>query len=398
MKRRKRHQVKQAAGAQIEWLKHRTGYPSPEEREKIVQLRLELTRELLLAMAMGIKPDDRNIQALVGKYTAGEVERVTRTLSENLKFPSLVADDASSYREYRLRYARFGAGLKFFTAREMDELFETHKSTYKETNGETMFGEVDKLLLFGWRDWEDITPPAIPLRPDDFSAPTPGSYPAPVNELLEWGDELNMSHQFTDKTDYALWRKHIPALTRMALDPGLLNGWPTEKASWTPWHAIHALGELQAWESAPALAKLADLENDWLSDHLPHIWAEMGMEVEPSLWTILENKTASAKQRGLAAQGLQMMAEENEAIESKVVKGFEKLLGNTKVFDPKVNAYLIFFLREMDAIEDVWEAVKSAFDEKRVDLKVITPEDFEEYGYDDEMPDDEGFESEVEDK
>ncbi|NUQ84460.1 MAG: hypothetical protein HUU11_07085 [Anaerolineales bacterium] len=169
-----------------------------------------------------------------------------------------------------------------------------------------------------------------------------------------------------------------------------------EPASWAPWHAIHALGALQAWESAPALAELANLENDWLSDRLPHIWAGMGMEVEPSLWTILENQTASAKQRGLAAQGLRMMAEDNDILENKIAKGFVRLLENTKVFDPKVNAYLVHFLRERDEAEDVWEAIKSAFDEERVDLDVITLVDVEEYDYFDEFPDDEEFEDEVE--
>jgi hypothetical protein len=309
-----------------------------------------------------------------------------------MELPSLIADDAKSYREYRQRYARFGAGLKFYTQREMDELFDTHKSTFKESNGETMFGEVDKLLLFGWRDWEDITPPAIPSRPDDFNAPQPAVYSAPINELLEWGDDLHRSHKFTDEADFLNWRKYIPALTRMALDKGLLNGWVTDKASWAPWHAIHALGTLQAWESAPALASLADLENDWLSDHLPHIWADMGVEVEPSLWMILENSSGSEKQRGLAAQSLHMMTEENEAMENKVIKGFEKLLANTKNFNPTVNAYMIHFLNQMEAVEDIWETIELAFEEERVDLDVITPEDLEDdydhggfdYDFDDE--------------
>jgi len=129
----------------------------------------------------------------------------------------------------------------------------------------------------------------------------------------------------------------------MALDPDLLNGWVVDKSSWAPWHAIHVLGALQAWESAPALSKLADLENDWLSDHIPHIWADMGMEVEPSLWMILEDATRSEKQRGLAVQSLFMLTDDNEAMENKVIMGFERILKNTKTFDPTVNAYIIHF-------------------------------------------------------
>jgi hypothetical protein len=205
---------------------------------------------------------------------------------------------------------------------------------------------------------------------------------------------LKRSHEFADETEWEQWKKFIPALTRMALDPGLLNGWPSEASSWAPWHAIHALGELKAWESAPALAQLADLENDWLSDHLPHIWADMGLEVEPSLWMILENTSASAKQRGLAAQSLQMMAEDSEPIETKVITGFERILKNEKSFDPTVNAYILFYLKEMEAIDEVRETAQTAIEQNRVDEEIFTRENLDE-DFDDELDDD--FDFDIED-
>lgn len=387
MSRRKRPTARPAGDSRVEWLNHRTGYPSPEEREKIIQMRKEISIELIKLMVMGVQPDDRQILALARKYSAEEVERATRVFGKNLDMPSFIADDANSYREYRQRYARFGAGLKFYTARDIEELYETHIQASTEEGDTIKTAEIEKLLLFGWRDWEDITPPAIPLRPEDFAAPKPASYPAPVNEFLEWGDDLMRSYDFMDEVDYRGWRKHIPALTRMALDPGLVNGWPAEKASWAPWHAIHTLGNLQAWESAPALAGLADFENDWLSDHLPHIWMDMGMEVEPSLWAILENASASPKQRGLAAQSLSMLAEGNDTVGNKVAGGFERLLGNSKVFNPSVNAYLIHFLRDMEAVDEAWETIETAFDEDRVNLDIITLEDLEEEDLDDDFDD-----------
>jgi hypothetical protein len=395
MSKRRRHAQKQQNLTHIEWLEHRTGYPSPEEREQIIQLRQELSMELIKLAVMGVKPDDARIRALVKKYSAEEVERATRVFSQSMSMHSLVADDAFSYRDYRLRYARFGDGQKFYTAQEVDELYISKSDQlknillrdggYKQPEPED---DLNKLLLIGWNEWKDITPPAPPPQPADFHSPQPAHYPAPINELLEWGDNLNRSHAFVDDADFATWKKHIPALTRMALDPGLLHGWVADKASWAPWHAIHALGALQAWESAPALAELADLENDWLSDHLPHIWADMGIEVEPSLWMILENPSASAKQRGLAAQGLSMMAEDNDAMEDKVIDGFEKILKNTKKFDPTVNAYLIHFLRDMDVLEDLWETVEIAFEQDRVDTDIMTLEDLEGYDEDDDLDDD----------
>lgn len=398
MSRRRRNSIRLKEGFQdIEWLKHRTGYPSPEEREKIIQLRHELLIELVSLVTKGVQPDDARVHKLARKYSPEELERATRIMGELLDFPMPTAENARSYREYRQRYARFGAGLKFYTAKEIDELQAAYANTTTGLSDLNKPSEIDKLLLFGWRDWEDITPPAPPPRPADFHAPQPGSYPPPINELLEWGDELKRSHEFADEREFATWRRHIPALTRMALDPGLLNGWPAEKASWAPWHAIHMLGSLQAWESAPALAALADIENDWLSDHLPHIWADMGIKVEPSLWMILEESSASAKRRGLAAQALFHLAEDNYAMETKVISGFEKILKNTKTSDPTLNAYLIHFLKEMEAEEEIWDVIESAFEEGRVDTEIISREDFEEDDFDDDEFDEE-FDEEEEDE
>lgn len=388
MSRRKRHVEDKAESNQIEWLKHRQGYPSPAEREKIIRLRNQLQFEIMSLALVKASPEDSRYRELIRKYGKEEVLRAEKALREGLDMPSRVADDARSYRDYRLRYARFGAGLTFFTAKEVDELYESQARQFTEnlrgenanrTSGET---EVERLLLIDWRNWEDITPLAVPPRPADYNVAQPASYPMPVAELLEWGTKLDRSHEFADEKEYFQWKKFIPALTRMALDPGLLNGWPSDNASWAPWHAIHALGNLQAWESAAALAELADRENDWLSDHLPHTWADMGREVEPILWMIVEDRSASAKRRGLAAEGLYMMTDDEEVISNKVVKGFEKMLRQTKTFDPTVNAYIILFLRNMEAMEDVYPVINEAFEQNRVDLDVVSPDDLEEYDFD----------------
>lgn len=390
MSRRKRPAEKQSKDSQIEWLKHRTGYPSPEEREKILILREELSAQLIFSMVSGAKPDKAQTQSWIRKYGQEEVQHAILKLENTVgQQPAFIADDAKSYREYRHRYARFGEGLKFYTSKEIDELYKANLDSAKESNNVAALSELNRLLLFGWRDWEDLTPPAIPPRPDEFIAPHPASYSAPVNELLAWGADLDKSHDFVEEANFIQWRKYIPALTRMALDPGLLNGWPTEPGSWAPWHAIHMLGTLEAWESAPALAELADMENDWLSDHLPHIWAEMGREVEPSLWMILENAFATEKKRGLAAEALQMMAQDDEAINKKVVRGFEKMLKDTKTFNPTVNAYLIHFLNHMEVADEIQEMIQQAFVERRVDLDIITPEDLEEDDWDDVDDEDE---------
>jgi hypothetical protein len=322
---------------------------------------------------------------LMIKYGKDEVLRAEQAFREGMDMPSRVADDARSNRDYRLRYSRFGAGLPFLTVKQRDELYEKYAQRFRDkiensnTGGPTAADEAEKLLLMDWRSWEDITSPAVPPRPDDYSAPQPGSYPAPIAEMLEWGNDLQRHHDFADEQEYLRWKNFIPALTRMALDPGLLRGWPSDNPSWAPWHAIHALGNLQAWESAPALAELADLEDDWLSDHLPHIWTDMGREAEPILWMILDDRSASAKRRALAAEGLYRMTDDNEVLYNKVVKGFEKILRQQETFDPALNGYLILFLRSMEALDQVFPSITKAFDEGRVDPDLITPEDLEDF-------------------
>ena len=328
--------------------------------------------------------DDPRIRALVNKYGADEFRRAQEIFRDSFDQPSRIADDAKSNRDYRLRYSRFGAGLPYLTSDQRDESLSVYAEKFRseietaDTSRLAQAKERERLLLMDWRYWEDITPLAIPPHPEDFRAPQPGSYPAPIAELLQWGNTLDKHHEFADEQEHLHWKKFIPALTRLALDPGLLHGWPADPQSWAPWHAIHALGNLQAWESAAALAELADLEGDWLSDHLPHIWADMGAEAEPVLWMMLEDHSASSKRRGLAAEGLYKMTEDNEVLFKKVVRGFEKILRNQEKFDRTVNGHLIALLRSMDALEEVTPTIQEVFEHDRVDPDIITPEDLED--------------------
>lgn len=395
MSRRRRHPHKGTETNQIEWLRHRKGYPTAEEKEKILELRRKLFVEIMALALSRAEEDDPRLRRLINKYGKEEVLRAEQVFRESFDLPSLVADDARSNRDYRLRYSRFGAGLPFFTFQQREELMENYAEKFRaemedtDSNGLTEAKELERLLLMDWRNWEDITPPAVPPRPDNYDAPRPAAYLPPIAELLEWGNDLQKHHNFTDELEYLHWKNFIPALTRMALDPGLIHGWPAESASWAPWHAIHLLGNLESWESAPALAELADLEEDWLSDHLPHIWADMGQEAEPILWMLLDDRSASAKRRGLAAEGLYRMTEENEVLYNKVTKGFEKILQNETTFDPTLNGYLISFLRSMEAVDKVRPAINKAFDQSRVDLDLITPQDLEEEDFEfDDFEDD----------
>ena len=120
----------------------------------------------------------------------------------------------------------------------------------------------------------------------------------------------------------------------------------------------------------------------------------MGTEAIPSLWMILEDKKATTKARGLAAEALFNLAEEDDAMTLLVAKGFGKILQRETDFDPRVNAYLISFLQDLeDAVEEIENEIVDAFEAGRVDEDYIT---FEEIFGDDE--DEDEFDEEDEDE
>ena len=102
MSRRRQHQDKGSAANQIEWLRHRTGYPTPEEREKIIQLRRQLSVEVLSLAISSAEPDNPRLRALINKFGKEEVLRAEQAFRDGFDMPSLVADDARSNRDYRL--------------------------------------------------------------------------------------------------------------------------------------------------------------------------------------------------------------------------------------------------------------------------------------------------------
>jgi hypothetical protein len=187
MVKRKRHPNTQTeTHQQIEWFKHRTGYPTPEEREKIINLRQRLMMEIIKLAVLEVHPDDARYRNMIKKYGEDEVIRAERSFRESMDSSSRVADDASSYRDYRLRYSRYGEGLKFYTSKEVDDLYVSYGSQLKNLLNDDSTGyevepeeNISKLLLIGWQDWDDITPPAIPPRPIDFIARHPRPIPRP---------------------------------------------------------------------------------------------------------------------------------------------------------------------------------------------------------------------------
>jgi hypothetical protein len=244
--------------------------------------------------------------------------------------------------------------------------------------------EIYDLLLIQVDFWADITPPAVPPRSPGFHAPEPKSYSSSVRPLLVRGADLNDNYLAEQARRAERWVDTIPELRDMALDEGLLDGWPGEAASWAPYHALVMLGLLQAHEYAGDLLALLDRPNDWLSDRLPVTWARMGPQAEPPLWAYLDRAEGSADQRGAALAGLQIIAQRYAERRSEIIQRFIRHLDAASPDDAEFNAYLVYMLRELHA-DEADEVIARAFEQDKIDTDIIRLDDNTDELDDDEL-------------
>ncbi|HNT77622.1 MAG TPA: hypothetical protein PKH77_21620, partial [Anaerolineae bacterium] len=259
-------------------------YPSPEERQRIVARRDQLMRELIHATI--VTPNDHTkIDRLIARYGADEVQTVAASLRG--PHPPFINESPYLYRDYRQTFARFGGDRPFLTKKEYETLMwefskllavREFKEVLRRPPGERET-ELRDLLLKDAFSWPDIMPPAPPPHPPDYAAPPAGHYDDPVQTLLTWGPDRD-ERRYADYARYGPWRRAVSDLLRMALDPGLLNGWPGESAGWASLHALELLGHIGDAAAGPPLFALLDCENDWLSDRLPDVWGQMGRGAE----------------------------------------------------------------------------------------------------------------------
>lgn len=355
------------------------GYPTPAERERIIERRDRLSRELIHTLLVHQGEErDRQIDRLRRQYGPQDMQAVQQTFSHHSSKHDLLTDQSSTYRYYRQGFARFGGNRPFLTPGERDNLMHEH-SMLSISDGFLMHRpgprekELKDQLLTGWDEWQDITPSSIPPRPADFAAPPPESYAHPAAELLDWGYDLEKH-----VADYGnnKWRPCVADLTRMALDAGLINGWPGDPASWAPYHALQILGRLQAVQSAGKLLALLNIERDWLSDQLPDVWAQMGPQVEPLLWDYVQDRTRSVEQRSIVLAGLMMLVYAHSERRDSVVAGLIRLLRFSPAEDAEFNGYVIFVLNELNATE-AHDVVLEAFEQDKVDATVIGKTDLD---------------------
>ena len=121
---------------------------------------------------------------------------------------------------------------------------------------------------------------------------------------------------------------------------------------------------------------LLDRPNDWLSDRLPGVWAQMGPQAQPPMWKYVAYHSHSPEQRAVILEALRVMAEMHPTQRTEIIGRLTRRLKEATRADAKVNAYIIFVLNRLRALGS-FEVITDAFDQDKVDLEVIRREDLD---------------------
>jgi hypothetical protein len=360
-------------------------YPTASERERILQRRFDLMEKMVRAlMTLDERGQSRRMPELIREYGEIDFELVMNAFAERTA-TSYLTDASAHYRTYRQAFARFGGNRRFLFKSEYEDLSLEYAKLFgagklarivRFKPNHPRQRELEDLLLFSSDLWQDITPPSIPPQPPDYQPPSPRHYSAGAQAILSWGADLDdrlLRRRAHESTIKALSASEMLALT---FDPGLLDGWPGEAQSWAPYHALHLLGFRSSREVAGQLLPLLDQPNDWLSDRLPGVWAQMGPQAQLPLWKYLAFHSHSPEQRGVTLEALRVMAETHPTQRTEIIARLTRRLKEATKEDAKVNAYIIFVLNRLQALGSFVE-ITDAFDQDKVDLEVIRREDFD---------------------
>jgi hypothetical protein len=346
-------------------------YPDPKTWREIVAQRNQILRDFLFGLAEE-SPDIAH--DLIKRYGHYQVRYVLEKYQEFTR-PSFLVDEATIYRHYRWLFAQFGGDRPFLSKQAYDAAIQAEIKDPEKVQRMVLgisapddIMESDRLIHLNYAT--DITPPAVPPKPADFAAPAPHRYSYPLKLLLNLGWQLNESAIAPHLARMGKWRKVLPELSQMITDPGLLRGWPGEKASWAPYHALTLLGQAQQPELAAGLLDLLLEENDWLSDRLPDIWAQMGPESAVPLWQGLQELAYEDDKLGVLVAGLLKIAQSYPDQFEATVRQFSNMLVAGTAERADLNAYIAYALDELGD-ETAVPAIENALDEGRINRHIM---------------------------
>lgn len=197
-------------------------------------------------------------------------------------------------------------------------------------------------------------------------------YREPVNVLLTLGDPREISHQWSDYSEYGIGVEHIPDLIQLATDPELHWADSESLEVWSSLHAWRALGQLRAEEAIePLLNLFHELEeDDWVGEELPRVYGMIGAEAIPALTVYLADTSRNSFTRISAAQALSEIAMSHAEAREACVAALTRQLEIFGKNDRELNGFLISYLVDMQAVEAA-PLMQRVFAARRVDKMVV---------------------------
>lgn len=202
--------------------------------------------------------------------------------------------------------------------------------------------------------------------------PTPSAapYPPPLDRLLALGEMGARRREWLDYVAMGFGAEHVPELLRMAADEALHRASSDDPRVFAPLHAWRVLGQLRAAEAAAPLAGLLlRYEDDWARENLPRVLGLIGAPAIEPARAILADASAAPFTRVAAAAALHETAVRHPDLRDEVVALLTAQLRSWPEQGETVNAFLIDYLVELDAVEAA-DLMRAAFEAGAADVSV----------------------------
>lgn len=197
-------------------------------------------------------------------------------------------------------------------------------------------------------------------------------YVLPVRALLERGETGDA--EWDDYLAQGINESHIPDLIRMATDEELLFAPSASDIVWAPTHAWRALAQLRTGAAVEPLTRILhwidDEDYDAIAEELPTVFGMIGAPALPILDAYLTNEQNPLWAKVAAAEGVQKVAEHFPETRADAVAILTRTLERFAENDPTLNAYVIFSLVKLLAVEAA-PLMERAFAAEQVDESVM---------------------------
>lgn len=216
-------------------------------------------------------------------------------------------------------------------------------------------------------DGSDLSQP-VRTHVEAALLPGPGSYPAPIDRLLQIGSIHEVPDARSQLTKLGLSEADIPGLVRLARDRTLNTTESDQAEVWAPIYAVLALAQFNVGEHAAELVPLFDLDSEWFGEELPSILAQAGVPALEPLRRYVQDTTRWQYGRWNATAALAALAEQHTELRGQVVETLSTVLEDQRN-DPETNGFLLSALLKLKAIEAL-PAIREAFERDAIDESI----------------------------